>query len=79
MGRMDGKGGLNVEIVIWLVGLEIPVAAFLFMFGYTKGLFDSSAICNWGIGFDDGWKAYEELVIETGRANHGLDRTESGN
>lgn len=53
-----------METVIWLVGLALPVAALLFLFGYLKGLIDASAIDNWGTGFDDGWKAYKEIVID---------------
>lgn len=53
-----------METVIWLVGLVIPVVALLFLFGYLKGLINASAIDNWGTGFDDGWQAYKELVVE---------------
>ena len=63
-----------METVIWVVGIAVPVAALFFLFGYTKGLVDASDISNWGTGFDDGWKAYKELVIETGRAENGLDK-----
>ena len=65
--------------IAWICGVGIPAAALLFLFGYLKGLDDASAIDNWGVGFDDGWKAYKELVIETGRAYNGLDKPKSGN
>lgn len=64
--------------VAWICGVGIPAAALLFLFGYLKGLIDASDISNWGVGFDDGWKAYEELVIDTGRADNGLDKPGSG-
>ena len=67
-----------MEIVIGLVGIAIPVAALLFLFGYLKGLDDASDVLNWGAGFDAGWDAYKEFVIDTRRADNGLDKPESG-
>lgn len=66
-----------METVIWLVGIALPVAALLFLFGWLVGFNAGSDMGDWGTGFDDGWKAYKELVIETGRTNHGLDKPES--
>lgn len=63
-----------METVIWLVGIGLPVAALLFLIGWMVGFSEGSNMGDWGTGFDDGWKAYKELVIETGRTEHGLDK-----
>lgn len=68
-----------METVIWHVGIALPIAALLFFFGWLVGFNEGSDMGGWGTGFDDGWKAYEELVIETGRADNGLDKPENGN
>ncbi|MBQ1778900.1 MAG: hypothetical protein IIZ93_12150 [Acidaminococcaceae bacterium] len=56
-----------METVIWLVGIALPVAALLFLFGWMVGFNAGCDKSDWGTGFDDGWKAYKELVIETRR------------
>lgn len=63
-----------METVIWLVAIGLPIAALLFLFGWMVGFNEGSDMGNWGTGFDDGWKAYKEFVIETGRADNGLDK-----
>ena len=57
--------------VIWIVGIGLPVAAMLFLFGWMVGFNEGSDMCDWGTGFDDGWKAYKELVTDTRRADSG--------
>lgn len=67
-----------METVIWLVGIALHVAGLLFLFGWLVGFNAGSDMDDCGTGFDDGWKAYKELVRETGGAEHGLDKPESG-
>lgn len=67
-----------MEIVILHIGIALPVAALLFLLGWLVGFNECCDDCNWGIGFDDGWDAYKELVIETWRADNGLDKQGSG-
>ena len=68
-----------METIIWLVGIAIPVAALLFFLGWMVGFNEGGEVGGWGTGFDDGWKAYEELVIETGgKDDNGLDKQKSG-
>lgn len=57
-----------METVIWIVVLALPVAALLFLFGWLVGFNAGCKMSNWGTGYEDGWNAYKELVIETGRA-----------
>lgn len=54
-----------METVIWLVGIALPVAALLYLFGWLVGYNVGFDMSNWGTGFDDGWKAFKELVIDT--------------
>jgi hypothetical protein len=65
-----------VEIVIWHVGIALPIAFLLFLLGWLVG-FNEGSDTNWGTGFDDGWNACKELVIEIGRTDNGLDKPES--
>lgn len=63
-----------METFIWLVGIGLPVAALLYLFGWLVGFNAGSDMCNWGAGYEDGWKAHEngweaynELVRDTRR------------
>ena len=51
------------EVIWFLIGLQI--AAVIFIFGWLVGFNASYNQSNWGTGFDDGWKAYKELVKDT--------------
>lgn len=54
-----------MELVILLVGIGFPVAALLFLIGWMIGFNEGCDMGDWGTGFDDGWKAHEELVIDS--------------
>lgn len=64
-----------MEAVIWFIGIALPVAAMIFLFGWLVGFNYSSDMSNWGTGFDDGWKAHKELTEEIKERgdNNGLD------
>ena len=67
-----------MDTIIWIIGVGLPIAVLIYLFGWLVGFNVSCQMTNWGTGFDDGWKAYEELMEETRRTDHGLDKPESG-
>ena len=53
-----------MDTIIWIIGVGLPVAALIFLFGWLVGFNNSCQITNWGTGFDDGWKAHKEFTEE---------------
>ena len=51
-----------MDAIIWIIGLGIPIAALIFLFGWLVGFNASRQITNWGIGYDDGWKSHKEFT-----------------
>ncbi len=54
-----------MDEVIWFI-IGLLIATVIFLFGWLVGFNASYNQSNWGTGFDDGWKAYKELMIDTG-------------
>lgn len=53
-----------MDAVIWFIGIALPVALLIFLFGWLVGFNSSRQMTNWGIGYDDGWKAHKEFMEE---------------
>ena len=53
-----------MDTIIWIIGVGLPISALIFFIGWMVGFNDSSQITNWGIGYDDGWKAHKEFMDE---------------
>lgn len=54
---------MTLDTIIWIVGVGLPIAALIYLFGWLVGFNVSCQMTNWGTGFDDGWKAHEELTV----------------
>lgn len=42
-------------LIIWLIGVGLPVAMLIFLFGWMVCFNGSEDITNWGDGWDTGW------------------------
>ena len=43
------------SLIIWGIGIGIPVAMIIFLLGWLAGFNHSEDIGNWGAGWDSGW------------------------
>ena len=53
-----------MDTIIWIVGVGLPIAALIYLFGWLVGFEVSDQMTNWGTGYDDGWKAHKEFMEE---------------
>lgn len=62
-----------MDTIIWIVGLGLPIAGLIYLFGWLVGFNASCQMTNWGTGYDDGWKAHKEFTEEImgGKQNEG--------
>ena len=51
-------------MIVFEIVLCIIFCVIAFLLGWMRGFTELNTIENWGIGFDDGWKAHKEFIAE---------------